>query len=45
MIEVLFAAIGVALGFGGKYAYDRQQTTNGQRTIDKELAQSQAASG
>jgi len=45
MIEVLFAAIGVALGFGGKYAYDRQQTTNGQRTIDKELAQAKQQAG
>ena len=45
MIEVLFAAIGVALGFGGKYAYDRQQATNGQRTIDKELAQAKQQAG
>lgn len=45
MIEVLFAAIGVVLGFGGKYAYDRQQTTNGQRTIDKELAQAKQQAG
>ncbi|MDO4660526.1 MAG: ribonuclease Y [Candidatus Saccharibacteria bacterium] len=45
MIEVLFAAIGVALGFGSKYAYDRQQTTNGQRTIDKELAQAKQHAG
>ncbi len=45
MIEVLFAAIGVALGFGGKYAYDRQQTANGQRAIDKELAQAKQQAG
>ncbi len=45
MIEVLFAAIGVALGFGGKYVYDRQQATNGQRTIDKELAQAKQQAG
>ncbi len=45
MIEVLFAAIGVALGFGGKYAYDRQQTANGQRTIDRELAQAKQQAG
>ncbi len=45
MIEVLFAAIGVALGFGGKYVYDRQQTVNGQRTIDKELAQAKQQAG
>lgn len=39
MVEAIFAAaVGVALGLGGKYTYDKQQVTRGKSKIDKEIA-------
>ena len=38
MIEIIVAIVGVILGVGGKVAYDKQQRTNGQSQIEKELA-------
>lgn len=41
MIEAIIGAIGVLLGVGGKYAYDKQRAVAGKHTIEKELAKAQ----
>lgn len=41
MIEAIIGAIGVLLGVGGKYAYDKQRVAAGKHTIEKELAKAQ----
>ncbi len=41
MIEAIIGAIGVLLGVGGKYAYDKQRATAGKHTIEKEIAKAQ----
>jgi len=37
-IEIIAAVVGVLLGVGGKYAYDKQQAAQGKNKIEKELA-------
>lgn len=39
MIEIVAGILGLIFGVGGKYVYDKQQTTNGKAKIDKEIAQ------
>jgi ribonuclease Y len=41
MIEAIIGAIGVLLGVGGKYAYDKQRAVAGKHTIERELAKAQ----
>ena len=38
MIEIIVALVGVILGVGGKFAYDKQQSSRGKNQIEKELA-------
>ncbi len=41
MIQVIIAIVGVALGFAGKYLYDRQQASRGEQTIANQIAQAE----
>ncbi len=38
MIEAIVAIVGIVLGVGGKYVYDKQQTSTAKTKIDKDLA-------
>ncbi len=37
-IEVIAAVVGILFGVGGKYAYDKQQVSQGKNKVEKELA-------
>jgi ribonuclease Y len=41
MIEVIAAIIGIAVGIGGKFAYDKQQTTSSKHKAEKEVARAE----
>lgn len=41
MIEAIIAIVGVLLGVGGKFVYDRQRTLTGQHTIEREIAKAE----
>lgn len=41
MLEAIIGVVGVLLGVGGKFAYDKQRTAVGQHTIEKEIAKAQ----
>ena len=41
MIEAIIAVVGIVLGVGGKFAYDRQRALTGQHTIEREIAKAQ----
>ena len=41
MIEGIVAIVGIAIGIGGKYAYDRQKVVSGKHTIEREVAQAE----
>lgn len=41
MIEVIAAIIGIAVGIGGKFAYDKQQATSSKHKAEKEVARAE----
>lgn len=41
MIEVIAAVIGIAVGIGGKFAYDKQQATSSKHKAEKEVARAE----
>lgn len=41
IVEVIAAVVGVALGIGGKYAYDKQRTTKSKHDADKIVARAE----
>lgn len=45
MIEAIVAIVGVVLGAGGKYVYDKQQTASAKTKIDKDLAHAKQKAG
>ena len=45
MIEAIVAIVGVVLGAGGKYVYDKQQTSSAKTKIDKDLAHAKQKAG
>ncbi len=44
MLELLIAAVGIVAGIGGKYAYDKQQSTNRKHKAETELARAERKS-